>query len=73
MIRMTKRFEVGTDELTEGQMRDIARMRVAEWTRELWAEGYTKIEPGIDLEVINAPDGDPRYVILEATLTASKE
>lgn len=72
MIRLTKRFEVGTDEMTQEQMRAIAADKVAEWTKELWASGYRKIEPGIDLEIITPFDLDPRYLIFEATLTAHK-
>ncbi len=72
MIRMTKRFEVGTDQLKEQEMRAIAQDKIAEWTRELWAEGYRHIEPGVDLEIITPTDMDPRFVIFEATLTASK-
>lgn len=72
MIRLTKEFEVGTDEMTPEQMRDIARDKVAEWTKELWAEGYRNIEKGIDLEILTPKDMDPRYVTFQATLTASK-
>lgn len=74
MIRMTKEFEVGVDEMrTEESMRKIARTKISEWTRELWKEGYTKIEQGVDLEITTPVDHDPRYVIFSATLTASKE
>lgn len=72
MIRLTKTFDVGTDQLKEQEMRDIARDKIAEWTKELWAEGYRNIEPGIDLEILTPPDMDPRYVTFQATLTASK-
>jgi len=73
MIRLTKEFEVGTDQMREGDMREIARQKIAEWTQELYSQGYTKIEQGIDLEIKTPKDFDPRYVIFEATLTASKE
>lgn len=73
MIRLTKEFEVGTDELTAEQMRAIAKERIADWTKELFDAGYTKIEPGIDLEIVTPFDMDPRYVVFRATLTASKD
>lgn len=72
MIRLTKRFEVGTDQLKEQEMHAIAQDKIAEWTRELWSEGYRHIEKGIDLEIITPKDMDPRYVTFQATLTASK-
>ena len=72
MIRLTKVFEVGTDQLKEREMRAIAQDKISEWTKELWAEGYRHIEPGIDLEILTPKDMDPRYVTFQATLTASK-
>jgi hypothetical protein len=72
MILLVKEFEVGTDQINPDAMRAIARDKIAEWTKELWAEGYRNIEQGVDLEILPPEDMDPRYVTFRATLTASK-